>query len=330
MAIKPWLWMPAQWSHHIAPLALPIAAQLSKTCGDANTPEWKSFHWRGLHFANPLGVAGGVDKEGYQLLSWQALGAGFMEVGTITPRPQGPNPGKIIDRDSATRSLWNKMGFPNQGIEALKKNLDKIKDDLKIPLFINIGKNRETPNENAVDDYLKCITGLKNETSVFVINISSPNTKGLRDLQNLEVIRKLLKPLRQAASDHSLLLKLSPDLTADALKDLLDVCLQENINGVILTNTTQQRPLNNLPFSASEGGVSGAPLRDISRKALVDTIKHVGNDKNKLLIVSVGGVTDIEEVEWRLNHGAHLVETYSALIFDGPFFFKKAAKHQWQ
>jgi dihydroorotate dehydrogenase len=324
--MKPWLWLPPTWSHLLAPHLLPILAY----CGDTQTPQWRPFHWRGVHFQNPLGVAGGVDKEGHQLTSWQALGAGFVEVGTITPLPQTPNPGKIMDRQLSSLSLWNKMGFPNQGVHVLKNRLEQIGDKLHIPLFINIGKNRDTPNENAYKDYLTCIKELKQHTKVFVVNISSPNTKGLRDLQSLESLRNLLKPLRQEATKHSLLLKLSPDMEADALKDLLDLCLTEQINGVILTNTTLQRPNNSLPYSTTEGGVSGAPLKELARKSLLTAVKHVGGDREKLLLVSVGGITDTEEVQWRLDHGAHLVQTYSALVFQGPFFFKKVAKALWQ
>jgi dihydroorotate dehydrogenase len=324
--MKPWLWLPPAWSHKLAPHLLPLLAH----CGDTKTPQWQSFEWRGNLFNNPLGVAGGVDKAGHQLLAWQALGAGFIEVGTITPRPQTANPGKIMDRQYTTLSLWNKMGFPNEGVQTLKNRLEQIHDKIHIPLFVNIGKNRDTPNENAEQDYLACIKELKNLAKIFVINISSPNTKGLRDLQSTENLRKLLRPLRQEAANHSLLLKLSPDLEPEALKDLLDLCLTEQINGVILTNTTLQRPLASLPYSTTEGGVSGAPLRALSRKSLLTAVEHLGLDRNKLLLVSVGGVTDAEEVQWRIQHGAHLVQTYSALVFQGPFFFKKVAKTLWQ
>lgn len=323
--MKPWLWLPPEWAHIIAPHFLPLIAH----CGVKKTPQWKSFEWKGNVFQNPLGVAGGVDKEGHQILAWQALGAGFVEVGTITPRPQTPNPGKIMDRQYSTLSLWNKMGFPNEGVQVLKKRLENIDGKLQIPLFVNIGKNRDTPNENAYLDYLKCIQELKNLTKVFVINISSPNTKGLRDLQATESLRQLLKPLRNEATEQSLLLKLSPDMETDALKDILDLCLHEKIDGVILTNTTLQRPIKSLPYS-SEGGLSGEPLKEFSRKALQTAVLHLGSDKNKLLLVSVGGVTNTTEVQWRLDHGAHLVQTYSGLIFEGPFFFKKVAKQLWQ
>lgn len=322
--MRPWLWLPASWSHQLAPAILPVVAKLASN----ESARWKSFAWKGLEFPNPLGIAGGVDKSGAQLTSWQALGAGFLEVGTVTPRPQGPNPGRIMDRDSKTLSVWNKMGFPNPGAEAVREQLDKIKTDLQIPLFINLGKNRDTDNQNAVKDYISAFKTLQEYSETFVINISSPNTKGLRDLQSRELLSSFLAELRQVANSKKLLLKLSPDMNAGMLRESLDLGVQEKMDGFILTNTTLQRP-GDLPFP-NEGGVSGAPLQPISRQTLELAVQHLGNDKKNYLIVSVGGIMDYEEVEWRLKHGADLVQVYAALIFQGPFFFQRAARYSWQ
>jgi dihydroorotate dehydrogenase len=288
---------------------------------------WKSFHWKGEEYSNPLGIAGGVDKEGNQLVHWQSLGAGFLEVGTVTPRPQGPNPGLIMDRDTKTLSVWNKMGFPNPGADLVKAQLLKVKPNLKIPLFINIGKNRDTDNLDALKDYSLAFNILKDCGQTFVINISSPNTKGLRDLQSRDHLRDLLAGLRQVAAEKNLLLKLSPDMAPDSLKECLDLGVQEKMDGFILTNTTIQRP-GNLPFP-NEGGVSGVPLKSLSRQALELAIQHLGPIKKDFLIVSVGGILDFSEVSWRLAHGANLTQVYAALIYNGPFFFRKAAKYQW-
>ncbi len=336
---KPWLFLPAPFAHKLAAVALPIAAQFGKWAyGHSKqqvTPVWKSLQWQNILFKNPLGVAGGVDKEGSQLIHWENLGDGFMEVGTVTPKPQSANPGIIIGRDNLQKALWNKMGFPNLGIQALKDNLNSLEGKINFPLFINIGKNRDTKNEDAIHDYIYCVRELAKVklANIFVINISSPNTKGLRDLQTKESVSELLKSVRQTAGfEKKLLLKLSPDLNEHELKNILDVCLNDGADGVVLTNTTLQRPID-LPFSTEEGGISGEPLKKISRDFLIKTVSHVRGDENKnkhFLIVSVGGVTDLNEVQWRLNQGADLVETYSALIFDGPFFFKKAANYQWQ
>lgn len=321
--MKPWLWLPPQWSHALAPVVLPMVATLAPKC----SYRWKPLKWKGLDFVNPLGIAGGVDKTGTQLVAWQKLGAGFLEVGTVTPRPQGPNPGTIIDRDNRTHSVWNKMGFPNPGAEAVRDQLLKIGPQIQVPLFINIGKNRDTKNDEALKDYTAAFNILKDCGTTFVINISSPNTKGLRDLQSREYLSDFLKGMRDVASDKNLLLKLSPDMSIDALKESLDLGVQEKLDGFILTNTTLQRP-GSLPFP-TEGGVSGEPLKELSRSTLVTTCQHLGNEKKKHLIVSVGGILNFEETSWRLDHGADLVQVYAALIYEGPLFFRRAAHYQW-
>lgn len=321
--MKPWLWLPPTWSHTLAPAVLPLVALL----GPKGPARWKPLHWKGHEFLNRLGIAGGVDKEGTQLIPWQNLGAGFLEVGTVTPRAQGPNPGIIMDRDFRTLSVWNKMGFPNPGAEAVKAQLLKIAPALKVPLFINIGKNRDTDNKDAIKDYTSAYQILKECSDIFVINISSPNTKGLRDLQSREHLRDFLAGIRQVATDKKLLLKLSPDMTADNLKESLDLGVQEKMDGFILTNTTLQRP-GSLPYP-SEGGVSGDPLKTLSRQALTLSTQHLGESKKDHLIVSVGGILDYEEVAWRLDHGADLAQVYAALVYQGPLFFRKAAKYSW-
>lgn len=321
--MKPWLWLPPKWSHSMVPALLPLA-----TIFTSKTPlRGHAFHWKGHNFINPLGIAGGVDKEGASLLHWQQLGAGFLEVGTITPRAQRPNPGTIIDRDNKSHSLWNKMGFPNAGADIAKDQLLKMKPKIKVPLFINIGKNRDTDNKQALNDYKSAIKTLSECSDIFVINISSPNTTGLRDLQHHDQLKNLLSGIRQEAPQKKLLLKLSPDMTNDQLKDCLDLGLQEKMDGFTLTNTTLQRPLV-LPFP-KEGGVSGEPLKVLSRQALITTITHLGDSKQNLLIISAGGIMNSEEVRWRLDHGANLIQVYSALVYSGPFFFRNVVKELW-
>lgn len=322
--MKPWLWLPPTWSHTMAPALLPLASIFSSN----EDLRWKTFDWKGQKFLNPLGIAGGVDKSGTQLIHWQKLGAGFLEVGTITPNPQNPNPGLIMDRDTKTFSVWNKMGFPNPGAESVKSVLFNLLPHLKIPLFINIGKNRDTDNSSALQDYLKAFQILKDCAKTFVINISSPNTKGLRDLQSKTYLKSLLAALRQEMSEHHLLVKLSPDMSSDQLKESLDVGLEEKIDGFILTNTTLQRPIP-LPYSPLEGGVSGDPLKMLSRQTLEIAVHHLGMDKQKILLVSVGGIMDANEIQWRLDQGANLIQVYAALIYHGPYFFKSMARQKW-
>lgn len=322
--MKPWLWLPPKWSHSMAPALLPLAtvfASRAPARGDG-------FQWKGYDFINPLGIAGGVDKEGISLLHWQQLGAGFLEVGTITPLAQRANPGLIIDRDNKSHSLWNKMGFPNAGADIAKDHLLKMKAKLKVPLFINIGKNRDTDNLQALNDYKSAIKTLDSCSDIFVINISSPNTTGLRDLQQRDQLKNLLAGIRHEAPQKKLLLKLSPDMSQDQLKDCLDLGLQEKMDGFVLTNTTLQRPLD-LPFPKGEGGVSGEPLKILSRYALTTTTTHLGASKQNLLIVSAGGIMNSEEVRWRLDHGANLIQVYSALVYSGPFFFRNVVKELW-
>jgi dihydroorotate dehydrogenase len=274
-----------------------------------------------MHFRNPLGLAGGVDKTGQSLSSWQGLGAGFLEVGTVTPRPQGPNPGKIMDRDIPRQALWNKMGFPNKGVAVLKKRLQGFTNQ-SVPLFINIGKNRDTPNERAYEDYAFCIEELHPWADAFVINLSSPNTKGLRDLLSekylVEFLERLQEKRKRWAAATPVLLKLSPDMTLETLQMVLSRS-SDWVDGWVLTNTTKRREPES-SFPAHSGGVSGQPLRELSRQALQVAFPFKQRSPDKLL-VSVGGIDTPEEVKIRLHAGADLVQVYTALVFQGPGFF---------
>lgn len=321
--MKPWLWIPPDWAHTLSPYVLPLIAQLY----GQQTPRWKALSWRGLEFANPLGIAGGVDKNATQVKQWWQLGCGFVEVGTVTPRPQGPNPGRIMDRDLALGALWNKMGFPSAGAEKVLKNLKKLPPH-HTPVLVNIGKNRETPLEQAVHDYLKCIQQLHSESDAFVINISSPNTQGLRDLQKRENLQSLLSPCLELGEklNKNILLKLSPDLEPEELARVLTDCSELGIRGFILTNTTLARPKNcHFP---NEGGLSGKPLASLSKQALNVAVQTLGNAREKHLLISAGGVMSPEDVHERLQLGADLVQIYSALIFHGPQFFHDVARRK--
>lgn len=321
-AMRPWLWLPAQLAHDLSPIYLKMRGSLIGPRIFSLRPRT----WRNLEFKNPIGIAGGVDKSGACVPGWWSLGAGFVEVGTVTPRAQLANSGKIIGRDLDTQALWNKMGFPNNGMQNLMSSLEKIKP-YATPVFVNIGKNRDTANENAVNDYVTLVNGLNEVADAFVVNISSPNTKGLRDLQASEQLRSLLVPVIQASRNYSrpVLLKLSPDLSESDLKQTLDTSLECGIDGWILTNTTLSRSPHS-KFPATEGGVSGAPLKQLSRSALQTAVNHIGNSKGDRLIVSVGGILSSEEVKIRLDLGADLVQIYSGLIFNGPGFIQSCVK----
>lgn len=292
------------------------------------TPAWNPLTWNGLVFKNRLGLAGGADKNGENLKAWQRLGCGFIEVGTVTPEPQKPNPGKIIDRSTDDNALWNKMGFPSHGAEDVFFNVKTFKQESSLPLFMNIGKNRHTPNELAHYDYSQLIRRFHSVADAFVVNISSPNTKGLRDLAQPEALSQFLEPLDAAqkdfASQKPVLIKLSPDLETDDLRRIIDTCGQFKIDGFVLTNTTLERTTQK--SFPTEGGVSGQPVAARSKQILQAVIKHLGSEKSKKLVISVGGVMTAEDVFERIALGADLVEVYTALIFSGPQFFRKVAQ----
>lgn len=318
---KPWLWLPPSWAHALSPYALKVFGSFT----EQTPPSWRSFLWKGLLFKNPLGIAGGVDKNADNLKAWWALGCGFIEVGTVTPLPQNPNPGTIMDRDLKSRSLWNKMGFPSAGAEEVIANLRAEKPYLT-PVFVNIGKNRETPNENAVDDYLFLIQSIGHLADAFVVNISSPNTKGLRDLQNAHALRSLLLPIQTECARLKIpvLVKLSPDMEEDSFKEAIRIADGCGIDGFVLTNTTLSR-FENCPYP-KEGGMSGAPLQQLSLQALRWAQEALGARRQEKLLVSVGGVMTADDVFERLQLGANLVQVYSALIFEGPGFLKQVAQ----
>ncbi len=316
-----WKFLPAAWAHELAPAALHFYSQIF---GYRNPPEWNPLSWRGLRFPNRLGIAGGVDKNAESLVEWQSLGAGFLEIGTVTPNPQEPNPGKILDRDWESKNLWNKMGFPNLGGKETALNYQQSREELSVPVFVNIGKNRTTENDQALQDYLSLVR-LFPFAQGFVINVSSPNTTGLRNLQSKEFLAPLCHAITHAAVPRPVLVKLSPDMTETQFKDCIEASLENGIAGFILTNTTSSRP-NNSPFPP-EGGLSGKDLEPLSLQALKWARALIGQKKD-ILLISVGGIMSLEQINQRLAAGADLVEVYSAIVFKGPRFFQKMHK-EW-
>lgn len=320
---KPWFLIPPQWAHDLSSLALPLYSLIH----GRKTPQWNSFDWRGLHFANPLGIAGGVDKNAENLKDWWALGCGFVEVGTVTPRAQNPNPGKIMDRDLKLQAMWNKMGFPSEGADDVFYNLASYAPKYRTPIFVNIGKNRYTPNNHAVQDYLTLVDKFRPFADAYVVNISSPNTTGLRDLQNKENLDSLISPIVERVSRYEptpVLVKLSPDMGDEVLSETVMHLAKLGVDGFVLTNTTLSRPAG-CTFPA-EGGLSGAPLKELSKRALKIAIDSLGQKREGLLLVSAGGIMTPEDVFERLQMGADLVQIYSALVFHGPHFFHDVAR----
>ncbi|MBX3022840.1 MAG: quinone-dependent dihydroorotate dehydrogenase [Bdellovibrionales bacterium] len=318
MGVKPWLWLSPALAHKLSPTVLKSLSLFSPD----KPPEWQPLEWRGLHFPNRLGVAGGVDKDARNIKSWWALGAGFLEIGTITPQPQPGNTPPVLGRDVSQEALWNRLGFPSQGVGRIKKRLVEMKRPFLTPVFANIGKNAATPLESAAEDYVELLNQLRGTVDGFVVNISSPNTKGLRDLLKPERLQEFLRPILQKKSEP-ILLKLSPDMEDEELERVLTISHDLGIDGWILTNTSQGIR-DNLRFP-KEGGVSGRPLAGRSKALLQRTLRLLGPRRQGRLIVSVGGVMSAEDVQERLALGADLVQVYSALIFEGPYFFRKVA-----
>lgn len=324
--MKPWLWIPPKLAHDLSSVALQIYSALRMGFEDQSIPIWQPLDWRGLHFPNRLGIAGGVDKDAALIDEWWSLGCGFIEIGTITPRAQDPNPGKIIDRNLGELALWNRMGFPGSGVNIVRANLLDVAKPWPTPVFANIGKNRDTMNQNAHLDYQICMNELGDVVDGFIINISSPNTSGLRELllpSNLKIFLAAVVRARDEspAPKTPLILKISPDMHDEEIARVTETALELGLDGFIATNTTLARS-HPSPFPA-EGGVSGQPLAQRS-KAVLERLAPLLDERH--LLISAGGVMSAEDVFERLELGADLVQIYTALIFEGPGFFRRVAK----
>jgi dihydroorotate dehydrogenase len=280
----------------------------------------------GIEFPNPVGLAAGLDKnaEAFDMLGY--MGFGFVEIGTLTPKAQPGNPKPRIFRLPKDKALINRMGFNNQGVEAAVKNLKKKKSNIIIGG--NIGKNKITPNENAISDYEKAFESLFPYVDYFVVNVSSPNTPNLRDLQEKEPLTKLLKHLQtlnnQKVKQKPILLKIAPDLSFEQLDDIVEIVKETKIAGLIATNTTIARKGLSYPEIEIEkigaGGLSGAPLKNRSTEILRYLVKK---SENAFPIISVGGIMSVEDALEKLEAGAALVQLYTGFIYEGPGLVKK-------
>ncbi|NND31367.1 MAG: quinone-dependent dihydroorotate dehydrogenase [Saprospiraceae bacterium] len=276
----------------------------------------------GLEFTNPVGLAAGFDKNGSYVPSMSTLGFGFIEAGTVTPRPQPGNDLPRLFRLPSDQALINRMGFNNRGVDILVEHLSALKPS---PLVVggNIGKNKITPNAEAVNDYLTCFKKLYDHVDYFVVNVSSPNTPGLRSLQEKKPLSEILSTLQTYKKSQSrsrpLLLKISPDLSFSQLDDVLEVVSDQKLDGLIATNTTLSRDdLKTDPqklLRIGQGGLSGAPLHQLACKSIAYVRKHSPKD---FTIIGVGGVQHPDDALRLMDQGADLLQLYTGLIYQGP------------
>jgi len=284
----------------------------------------------GIKFKNPVGLAAGFDKNGEYIEALSDLGFGFIEVGTVTPLPQPGNDLPRMFRLPVDGALINRMGFNNKGVDVLAERLRVLKaKDKTIVVGGNIGKNKHTPNEDAVSDYIKCFDRLFDVVDYFVVNVSSPNTPGLRELQEKEPLTLLLKTLQDQNNKNGIsrpiLLKIAPDLTNEQLDDIVEIILSTGIAGVIATNTTIDRSGLYSPgeLTKETGGLSGKPLTLRS----TEVIRYLSQKSNKAFpIIGVGGIHSPQDAKDKLEAGASLVQLYTGFIYEGPGIVKRICK----
>ncbi len=289
----------------------------------------KTTNIAGISFPNLIGLAAGFDKNAEVIDELSLLGFGFIEIGTVTPKPQAGNPKPRLFRLPKDFAIINRMGFNNDGLEKIVERLKKRKS--KIIIGGNIGKNKDTPNENAMEDYLICLKGLYQYVDYFTVNVSSPNTPNLRALQEKKPLLALLNALQNEVKIQTIkkpiFLKIAPDLSETQLEEIIEVVIASNLAGIIATNTTIQR--TNLTTNQTEieqigaGGVSGLPVREHSTQ-VIDFLKQ--KSQNKFAIIGVGGIFSGEDAQKKLNAGADLIQVYTGLIYQGPSLVKNILK----
>ena len=282
----------------------------------------KPVHVMGIDFPNAVGLAAGMDKDGAHIDALAALGFGFIEIGTVTPRPQPGNPKPRLFRLPSAQAIINRMGFNNLGVDELVKNVAASR--FRGVLGINIGKNKDTPNERAVDDYLACLDKVYVHASYVTVNISSPNTQGLRELQKDEALDSLLSAIKlrqsELAQQHGkyvpIALKIAPDLDDAQIAAIAALLMMHRIDAVIATNTTLARDaVAGLPNADEAGGLSGAPVRNASTRVIQALAHHL---EGEVPIIGVGGILSGADAQEKIDAGASLVQLYSGLIYKGP------------
>jgi dihydroorotate dehydrogenase len=318
--------LPPEWSHEVALWAL-RAGERAGVSGRFVHPIYQPVTVMGLRFRNRVGLAAGLDKDARCVEGLFAMGFGFVEVGTVTPRPQPGNPRPRLFRLVSEEALVNRMGFNNEGAERMAERLARVRDRLDWPgavIGVNVGKNKDTPLERAADDYRAAIDRLYGFADYFTVNISSPNTPGLRDLQEARALGDLLGAIVRRRDEIAaatgrrvpLAAKLAPDLDAAALRGIAHVLIDTGMDGVVATNTTISRPVPAATRHADEsGGLSGRPLEPLARQAVATLAEAL---QGRLPVIGVGGIHDVASARAMIDAGATLVQIYTAFLYAGP------------
>lgn len=316
----------AEWAHEFALGNLRRFANTPLSLAWSQTVTNKPVNFLGLEFKNPVGLAAGLDKNAECIDAFAQMGFGFIEVGTVTPRPQAGNDKPRIFRLPEADAIINRMGFNNKGVDNLITNVKAAK--YQGILGINIGKNKDTPNEQGKDDYIHCMRKVFEHASYITVNISSPNTPGLRDLQYGEALDDLLESLKAEQMDLTakhhknvpMLVKIAPDVDAIQIEQIAESLMKNRIDGVIATNTTLERgAVKGLQYADEAGGLSGHPVREKSTH-VVSELKRI--TEGKLPIIGVGGIDDAKSAKEKLDSGASLIQVYTGFIYKGPAIVK--------
>lgn len=321
-------------AHHLAlnslksGLKTPLISSIIKKQYQLNSPNLEQELF-GLKFPNPVGLAAGFDKEAKHIDELAELGFGFVEIGTVTPKGQAGNPKPRLFRLPKDEALINRMGFNNDGMEEAVKRLKNRKSNIIVGG--NIGKNKVTPNEDATSDYVKCFEALYEYVDYFVVNVSSPNTPGLRALQEKEPLTNLLNTLQDLNNKKPkakpILLKIAPDLNNGQLDDIIEIVAATNLAGIVATNTTIDR--SNLQTSTAEvekignGGLSGKPVKNRA----TEVIKFIRERNATIPIIGVGGIMNGADAKEKLNAGANLIQIYTGFVYGGPGIVKEIKQY---
>ena len=315
--------LPPEQSQNISHFFLKLFSGLYKS-------KQTRFSVKGLKIKNRLGLAAGLDKNARLINEFDNIGFGFVEVGTITPKPQYGNPKPRIKRLISNESLLNSLGFPNEGVATIKPRLQKVRDD--ICLGVNIGPNKDTVPQEIVNDYLFCYKEVFKYADFVTMNISSPNTPNLRSLHNIENFKSVIDAILNERSKHQkqpkIFIKISPDEESKTYKDLIETINDSAIDGVVISNTSDNQSLKeSLKVGHLPGGISGKSLKNSANKILKEIKTIISQEK---IIVAVGGIFDVDSYNEKFELGADLVQMYTGLIYEGPNLVKRIIKNDNQ